>query len=163
MKCEICNENLAVIQLTQIIDGESIETNICESCASKNTNLNILGNFDLGNIFKILGNSEDFNEEKNEKHCSNCNINYSEIINRGKIGCPQCYIDFEKEFEELFKSMYGRDKHIGKTPSKFKNRLKEEIKIENLQRELDEAVKTENYEKAAVLRDEIRHLKNLKY
>ena len=161
MKCDKCNENIANIHLTQIVDGEVIETNICESCAVINPDLGLFINFDFGNIFKVLGEDIKNIDDLKERQCSNCNMTYSQIINSGKIGCPQCYVDFQDELKELFKSMYGRENHIGKIPSKSVERIKEDQLIENLEARLEKAIISEDFESAAIIRDEINRLNEL--
>ncbi len=60
-----------------------------------------------------------------EKYCPNCKTTLSSFYNTGMLGCPNCYIAFEKEIELALKKIQGRTFHAGKTPN-----------ISNIDREL---------------------------
>ena len=53
----------------------------------------------------------------------------------------------------------AKNRHNGKTPSRMPKEERKNVELTNLRRELDEAVKNEDYETAARLRDQIKSYK----
>jgi protein arginine kinase activator len=58
------------------------------------------------------------------------------------------------------KAMHKGTRHIGKVPSKAAHTVVISEKIKELTEELDKAVRTEKYEDAAQIRDQIRELES---
>ena len=75
-----------------------------------------------------------------------------------RLGCPDCYTAFTKKVSKVLKSMHRGVEHVGKVPERLKSRFAVADRIRVLEQELDEAVASENYEKAAKCRDEIREI-----
>ena len=60
----------------------------------------------------------------------------------------------------LLRKIHGSDKYIGKMPFKGEGVLEDQQNIRRLKNELNELVQTEEFEKAAVLRDRIKELED---
>jgi protein arginine kinase activator len=76
------------------------------------------------------------------------------------MGCPHDYLVFEKELQPLIKKAHdGASAHCGKIPSRMPQDSKRVIEIAQLQRQLDDALRSENYELAAKLRDKLAESK----
>ena len=58
------------------------------------------------------------------------------------------------------KRIHGNVSHIGRAPSKFKRQNDKKKVLADLKKQLEEAIKGEEYENAAVLRDKIRGIEN---
>lgn len=85
--------------------------------------------------------------------CPTCGHTLEDVLIIGKIGCGNCYEFYKKELLPLIeKCQFGATKHIGKKPKRISKSLKE------LETELKTAIEKEEYEKAAVLMDEIKKL-----
>lgn len=94
-------------------------------------------------------------DEASDIICSTCNTSFKEYKKTGKLGCSECYKAFEDELDPRIKSIYGFSEHVGKYP---KNKAKNNSSIERireLKEQLNTAIKNEEYEDAAKLRDEI--------
>lgn len=122
-----------------------------------------------------------FNEVKALK-CKNCGYTFDDIVNTGKLGCEDCYDVFEDKLDPIIKKIQGANRHVGRIGKilnesnqnkdsiknesiKKQDKLNEgskanfkEMEIENLQKELKDAIKEERYEDAAKIRDEIKKL-----
>lgn len=86
------------------------------------------------------------------KTCSVCGYTLQDISKTGRIGCAKCYDCFREELKKLLLNYHGSTQHIGKKP-------KGQIPVRTVQQmelELKEAIKKEDYELAAKLRDEIK-------
>jgi len=60
----------------------------------------------------------------------------------------------------LLKKIHGSSQHVGKIPQAKDMKTSINRQLEQLQRQLNEAIEKEEFEKAAELRDEIKELKS---
>jgi protein arginine kinase activator len=99
---------------------------------------------------------------KEQKICPGCGLSYKNIREKGKMGCGLCYQTFREYIIPLLERIHGKAHHSGKVPEKGKGQDERIKKIYDLRRKLEDAVRKEDYERAAELRDEIRELENRK-
>lgn len=161
MLCEICNQKNANVFIQKIENGKKIELKICDECAMKEGHLMNLTPTNMSSFFAELLNLESDMGQKKDivvKPCPSCNTSYKEFMETGLIGCAKCVDTFRPYLDPVLKKVHGSTEHIGKIPRSFGGDLIKKRKIENLRKELNEAVKLENYEKAASLRDKIREI-----
>ncbi|MFR4781985.1 MAG: UvrB/UvrC motif-containing protein [Pilosibacter sp.] len=94
-----------------------------------------------------------------------------------RFGCPDCYSVFGSSDHDNIRHLQGSEKHVGKRPAGYWSEMEEmngtgttgddpeyselskEEKIRLMETRLKDAVRREEYEEAAKLRDEIRALK----
>ena len=150
MKCDNCKEREAKIHFTSVINGVVEECHLCEICAVGIKN-NIYEHFPVHKLF------ESFNVDK---ICSNCGLSYDKFKSTGKLGCSNCYDAFGEELSYTIRGIHGHTKHIGKVLKRGSERFSDLDDIKILDEKLREAIKLEEYEKAAVLRDEINKIKD---
>ncbi|MFH1239066.1 MAG: UvrB/UvrC motif-containing protein, partial [bacterium] len=94
-------------------------------------------------------------------------VTYEDFRRNGKLGCSECYKCFKTELNTLFKKIHGSNTHLGKVPVLLANKPGRkskkvaimETQLKKLLFDLQEAVRSEEYEKAALLRDEIKDFK----
>lgn len=151
MNCEICGAGDGKIKYTQMINGEKIEFHICEACAKKK-GFQPSGGTEQGKIAE--GSMEELEREK----CPVCGWQLADIEKHGKLGCPQCYNTFRSYIDRLVGELHEGNKHKGKAPVFDKRKLALKMKIREVRRELETAIKKEEYQLAAELRDKIRSL-----
>jgi len=91
--------------------------------------------------------------------CPACGFTQAEFKKTGRLGCADCYRTFAEGLEGLLKSMHKGTRHVGKAPQAqhFSPDLEGQLKA--LQRSLEKAVADEDFEQAAVLRDQIKRLR----
>ncbi|HLD30036.1 MAG TPA: UvrB/UvrC motif-containing protein, partial [bacterium] len=94
-----------------------------------------------------------------DKQCSSCGRSWKKFEESGKLGCAACYETFRKELKTLIRRLHGAAQHKGKEPVTSARELNGEGKMRKLEQELKEAVEKEQYERAAVIRDQIRDLR----
>ncbi|PWM46813.1 MAG: hypothetical protein DBX47_01730 [Clostridiales bacterium] len=160
MLCENCKKNVATTYLKQTINGKTSEIFLCSECASK---IGLSQMPSLSNIFgldNMLPNFFERSTELSELRCPTCGILFSEISKNGKVGCADCYNTFSNRLMPALARMHGNKKHIGKTPLSFKGKKMSET--EKLKKQLEEAIATENFEKAAKIRDRIKEISEQK-
>jgi protein arginine kinase activator len=151
--CEECGARPANIHLTQIVENESQSFHLCEECA-RNRGINI--SIDEAAIKADSGSPA---APEPERECPTCRMKLSEFRNKGWLGCPDCYGAFEGEIEAILLQSHGSTDHKGKRYWRSSVDQKEKADVSQLRSELDSAIRNEEFERAAKLRDAIHHLK----
>lgn len=90
--------------------------------------------------------------------CPGCGFSRSKFQQTGRLGCSQCYLTFSDEILSRLGPMHRGLRHFGKHPEGFEGDAFSERLLKECKERLEEAVKAENYEEAARIRDEIRQL-----
>ncbi len=158
MLCQNCKRNDARVHVKRIINGESAEINLCSSCAAA---LGVADTFTgAGSLGDMLGSfftpSDTVSVSNRVLRCETCGFSFEDIARTGRPGCPECYRVFSRKLAPTIVKLHGRAVYRGKQPSGEKTESKPAQRAEELKKKLDEAIAQENYELAAVLRDEIR-------
>lgn len=166
MKCDQCN-NPATIHEVTIRDGQRVEKHLCESCAA---NLGVGGPIPVTELISkyVLAQTATNVEQRHREGsaCPTCGTSFVEFRKTGLLGCADCYRVFEAKLSPLLERAHeGASHHVGKVPRRGvakpdEPNLAEERarRVALLRRQLDESVKAEQYERAAMLRDELRRL-----
>ena len=97
--------------------------------------------------------------QEDGKACPNCKYTLTQFKKTGRMGCPVCYTTFKDVLESALKNMHKGTRHIGKAPAGIKERLDLSQKLEEFEESLREAIALENFEDAAILRDQIKDLR----
>ncbi len=165
MLCDNCKRNEANIKFTEIINNKAIEMNLCEECArAKGMHLPFeQGHFSLADLLSGLSSLGELPLTRQKGHaCLQCGSTYEDFKNTGHLGCGRCYETFQKELTPLLKRLHGYAHHVGKVSPETSEKRRKEETIEKLRKELEEAVKKEEYERAAVIRDQIKEIEKEK-
>ena len=158
MLCENCKKNTATTHLKQTINGKKDEIFLCSECASKMGLMDFSPSFGFGEmLLNLVGQPTIKNNSITGKTCSFCGLTENDVYKNGKVGCEKCYEIFEGRLTPLINKIHGSKRHVGKRPLS-KGFKKKEITIEDLKKQLDEAIKAENFEQAAILRDKIKEM-----
>lgn len=160
MKCDVCKETEATVHLTQIISGAMHKIDLCEACAKAKGVSDPTG-FSLADLLLGLGQTENPSSSttsSTEMRCAGCGMTQSDFKKSGRLGCARCYETFGEALAPLLKSMHKGEQHIGKSPPGHSENLAVAERLKLLRRDLEHAVKSENFEVAAELRDRIKNL-----
>jgi len=160
MLCDICKTNVAKVHLTQIVEGETKKVDLCESCA-KEKGVDDPTGFSLADLLLGLGAADEMEQAtpKSGLKCPGCGFSQADFKKSGRLGCPDCYATFSEGIESLLKSMHKGTRHMGKVPQSLRLSRDLEDRLRVLQEKLDHAIAEEDYETAAVVRDEIKETK----
>ncbi|MBQ3928652.1 MAG: UvrB/UvrC motif-containing protein [Clostridia bacterium] len=158
MLCQSCEKRQATTHIKTILNGELKEYNLCPECAQKLGYGSFFGNvgFDLNKLFGSFMDS--FAAEKNTKRCRCCGSSFEDIAKSGKVGCAECYETFYEELQPSIQRIHGRTIHTGKLAHSAGTEVKIRNEIARYKSELQEAVKNQEFERAAELRDQIKEL-----
>jgi len=168
MQCDICGKTEATVHLTEIVDGEMTKMHLCEDCAKKK-GTEMEEHFGLGDLLAGLADLDIKFQPQVEPtvKCRNCGLTYADFKKIGRLGCGECYSTFEGLLSPLIKRIHGSTQHSGKMPTKAPTKspkvaVKAPSKLQELRAKLQRAVKLEEFEEAAKLRDKIRRLETKK-
>ncbi len=172
MKCDKCGSPNVVTKI--VIQGEknAEELNLCPNCLKTFVNDHpeikqgpmgrSLNDFLLGTL-NLLNSGISLNNEKNSdsitalKHCPVCSTTSVKIQKEGMAGCPNCYSFFKIEINDFIYKNVG----IAQAVTEPEIRTDEQI-VSDLNKKLADALKTENYEMAAEIRDKIKSVRKIK-
>jgi protein arginine kinase activator len=161
MQCDNCGANEAIMHFTQIVNNEVSTFHLCEVCAAEKGLEPGLGagDFPLADLLAQMGGTRDSAAEDTPGQCGYCNLRLENFKKTGRLGCSHCYVAFESHLRGLLRRLHGGTQHVGKIylppdPTEAERRER----LEGLKRRLDRAVVSEDFERAALLRDQIRTL-----
>lgn len=161
--CSICKEKPATVFLSKISsENKKQDLNLCDACAkAKGVDTDPTG-FLVADADIMLGLGASLEIEQAaagaELKCPRCGFTQADFKKSGRLGCPECYVAFAEGLAGLLKSMHKGTRHVGKAPEALRMTRENADRLKLLQAKLAKAIKDENYEQAAQLRDEIKQL-----
>lgn len=158
MLCQNCQQKAAKVHLTQIIKNTKVDIYLCEQCANEISPTELLSPFGFNDFISGLFGAQVKQEAPVKLKCSNCGMEYQEFTKTSRVGCAQCYKAFELKLDPIIKRLHGNAEHHGKIPVRVSSNISVPNEIEKLKDRLNDAVKKEEYEEAAKIRDRIRSL-----
>lgn len=163
MLCEVCKENDVAITLTEIDGGGVRQVRLCERCAAERgvqgavaSPKPVLESF-LQNAQQQLAASQD-----DVGRCSFCASTLRDFRQSGRLGCPYCYTAFESSLRELLRKVHGSARHTGRLYNSGAHATSAVAQVaptaDRLRERLERAIRNEEFELAASLRDQLRAL-----
>lgn len=167
MLCQSCGKKTATTHIKTIVNGKLTQYHLCADCAKMKGYGNIFQDwsFSFGNMLGgLLGTTI---QEEEILRCEKCGASFEEISKTGKIGCAHCYETFRRKLAPVIQRIHGTTQHKGKVPGGSALRIADlnnkimpvrEAPVEEKRRLLKKAVEAQDFETAAVLRDEIKEM-----
>ena len=170
MKCEHCQAKEASFFYQETVNGKSRSVRLCAECAAKlqqggklfaDSESTHIPSFAqpmedlLGGLF---GFSPAPAAKESKTACPDCGATWAQLLKSGKAVCPRCYETFGTELQPTLRQLHGNVTHTGRAPAGRRAKRERRERLDALRREMTEAITAENFERAAVLRDEIRAL-----
>ena len=160
MLCDSCGKNEANFHYTKIINGKVEEEHLCKECAFVNYDFDLDKLFSMDKFFTgLMDNKPEIKEDEKGLKCENCGLTYSQFRERGEFGCASCYSSFKEKVEPLIRSLHGYNTHRGKIPKSSDKKIFLKREEKDLNADLEDAIKREEFEKAAVVRDKLRDIR----
>ena len=167
MKCESCQQNDARVHIIDLADPEpgqpgpagavQRQRHLCEGCARESKlQLPQVKKQPL-DIWKLLQNAGQKQRRETQLACPDCGMTLAEFREKGRLGCPRDYQIFAAHLEPLLERIHNAKQHQGRlargiTPAAPPRGPSQK----ELEERLARAIKAEDYELAARLRDQIR-------
>lgn len=158
MICENCGKREATSRYKSVYNGLITTKYLCEECAKAAR----IGSSFGGGISDILSSIfGDLTESKNrweDFRCDNCKTSLSEIVQSGRVGCPACYKKFYNELLPYIKRLHGSVNYVGSIPNNAPLVIRQENRLAVLKETMQQLVAKEDFENAALVRDEIKKI-----
>src|SRR5882672_3086790 len=161
MLCDICKQNVATVHLTQMVEGKTKKVDLCEAC-SKEKGVDDPTGFSLADLLLGLGAAQEMAQATAggpELKCPSCGFTQADFKKSGRFGCAECYSTFAEGLEGLLKSMHKGTRHVGKVPRALRDSREVSEALKGLQTRLEKAIDEEDFEQAAIVRDEIKQMR----
>jgi len=160
MLCDFCHEREAVFFIEQVSANSRRKINICMECAVKRGISPDPKSIEqsVGTLFAELTNGAKTQNADENRLCPVCGQSLGKIRRTGRLGCPECYAIFKTEIGSLMEQKNIHGPYTGSMPRRlasFRSVLTDRV---DLQAKLEDSIRKEDYEKAAVYRDYLRAL-----
>ena len=163
--CEECGVNEACYTISVMMGGQVTQRHLCADCMAR-MNMSIA----TGNVKHLLsaimsaitGTVAEPAEEtpREDVVCARCQTTLSQFTKSGRLGCPACYRAFREQLTPMLQQIHGRVEHAGRKPLDDEAAQRRRDVYDRLTRQLEQAVAVEDFETAAILRDQLKHLSN---
>lgn len=162
--CEDCGIHPATVRVS-IVFGEEQKTRLlCVQCMTKLRHVApLLHSFAREEFLKQIADrtqaaAPEENREDNAPYaalsCPSCHTTYADFRKERRLGCADCYDVFRMPLEELL-AKSGPIHHVGRTPREPSGALSRRLAQASLRKRLAQAIASEDYEEAALLRDQL--------
>ena len=166
--CEECGVNEACYTISVMMGGQITQRHLCADCMAK-MNMNLAaGNVKhllsaimsaiSGSVEEAAASAAEEAEETAPIVCERCGTSLKQFTKSGKLGCPNCYQAFREQLTPMLQQIHGRVQHAGRKPLDDEGAQRRRAVYDRLTRQLEQAVAVEDFETAAILRDQLRHL-----
>lgn len=96
--------------------------------------------------------------------CPTCGLRYGDFKKQGRFGCGNCYRTFRHDLEAIMRKIHGASLHRGQSPVFSMSDSDQNVPIpvkeeERLEQELKKAIDTEDFERAAEIRDKLKTIR----
>jgi len=167
MLCQKCHKKRATIRYAEVVDGLVTEQFWCRDCMALQRNAS--EGFELAEVPTARPSKASIHKAvsrvvRAQRTCPECETRLQTVLESRQMGCPACYEAFADEVPGLAAKIHEAHflleapLHVGKAAHQTdaRNQLRTDLKAKRTL--LRSVLKSENYEAAAQLRDEIRKL-----
>ena len=152
-------ENPARVHLTQVVDDKTHSEFLCRTCAEKKGIGGVAAQAgQVADLMTQLVGADTERESGEPDPCTFCGLTFNGFRRTGRLGCPSCYTSFDSCIRRLLSRIHGSARHVGKVYVPPDVQTHGDERLEDLRRRLGRAVDSEDFERAAVLRDRIRDI-----
>ena len=149
------------MHLTQVVDNKMSTQHLCKACAEeKGINAVPAEGSQVANLMaQLVEGGAQREPSGSPEPCTFCGLTFDGFRETGRLGCPHCYTSFESGMRRLLGRIHGATQHVGKVylpPDPDATHA--DRRLDDLRRRLRRAVDAEDFERAAVLRDQIREI-----
>ena len=165
MLCQNCGRNESTTHIKTNVNGKREEMHLCSECARE---LGVMDEFKIPSVADMFGDSflgnflgagaAAMNSLVGVERCHSCGSSFNDIVKSGRIGCADCYDMFSDKLEPSIRKIHGRAVYTGKIPESAGKGAQNERRLRELKSQMDDAVRQQDFERAAFIRDEIKDI-----
>lgn len=164
MLCQVCSNAEATRRITDIIDGDKKTLALCEDCAGNREDIidpdlikAASSQLKPALSAKVVA-THQIVVPSHQSSCPQCGMTWQEFSSTRRLGCPHDYEVFGDEVDRLLYKIHGSVQHAGRPSERIAGRLRRRRQRESLRKDLDAAIRAEDYERAAMLRDRLQSM-----
>lgn len=176
MQCQICQERPATIHVTEVREDPDVTSanhlkhhvehqHLCSACAGQlelpfvaPTKKSLTNPKHMAEIWKVIQATAQKQYTQAAITCPECGMSLSEFRAKGRLGCARCYEVFSSQIGPLLERIHNATSHSGRLPGQDVGARDRTRQLDELKRQLGQAVEAEDYESAAALRDQLREI-----
>ena len=153
-QCDGCGKPAGSIKVYQTKGTEYSELWLCAQCAER---LGVEEEFPAfaPTVSELLGSVV---SGSGTRQCPSCGTRFRTIRQTGRAGCAECYRVFRSQIQDLLVQSGHTESHVGRYPARIGSYKRLLLDRESIREELDRAVRAEEYETAAGIRDRMKAL-----
>jgi protein arginine kinase activator len=155
-RCELCGKSPAEIRLVEIVEGRKSSQLLCRPCAEGKGIVDEPE--EETSVEELLSVVSKRQADTQPAACGNCGLTWEAFQQDAALGCSACYEAFATHLRPLLRRMHRHERHAGKLSHAQAAQPAAPRALRELRADLSEAVRVEDYELAAELRDRIRAL-----
>jgi protein arginine kinase activator len=153
--CDLCGKSEATLPVQRVDkDGKRTDLVVCAECAVRHGFAAGEAKPAPGEVLSELKGR--VAEEDSRLACPRCGLSWADFKRGGRLGCSDCYAVFHDRLEPVVRRIHGAAQHVGRTPSGGRKHAQAKMNVQKLREALASAIKQEDYEQAAGLRDRLR-------
>jgi protein arginine kinase activator len=163
--CDECGACPAGISVCMTVNGTHLEVNLCHDCAQRRAQEGgiafgvALGHHLNEGAGKEQGGHPLFDTTEYSSVCPSCGLTAQEFGQKELLGCDVCYVAHGALLRTVLETVQGIDYDPESSDPTTAHRLTQAKRVRELAEELEEAVRLEEYLKAAELRDRLQELR----
>ncbi|MBC6316027.1 UvrB/UvrC motif-containing protein [Listeria grandensis] len=160
MICQSCGENEANIEIRHEFNGQTFSVFLCKGCAEAQSMAYMEEQVTENNIDFLSLLQKTPENDIALLECEYCGMSLQAVMESSKLGCEHCYECFDGKLMQMIeRAQNGNKGHVGKVPLAERGVLAGKEQLRVLQDRITLLVAEEAFEDAAVVRDQIRALK----
>lgn len=158
MKCDRCNKAAVVHEVT-VKNGVKSEIHLCEDHASQ-AGVALPVTQPINQLLTQFVATKSSRAARGIRAvCPTCRLSFRQFRQSGTLGCPDCYEAFDRHLTPVIERAQNEAvNHSGKVPRRAGGSIDRQLLIQQLVKDLDEAIAAEQYERAAELRDRLANV-----
>ena len=171
MLCEKCKKKKATVFYNENLGGKTRSCSLCADCAETMRRTGELEDVRIPSASSAFGCSESAmfgnlcgitvpHNIAAVRTCPVCSSTLAGIAESGSVGCAACYKTFLDEISGSLHALPESTPYPGRTPRHYRLRREREARAALLREQMKQAVLAEDFETAALLRDQIHTLRS---
>jgi protein arginine kinase activator len=157
MRCDTCGTEDAVVHLTRVVDDAMTQVHLCERCAAAQ-GIETAATAPAHPLAGFLQSAQRSTQARDAARCAFCGTSQTDFRASGRLGCAHCYAAFTESLRDLLRRVHGNAQHVGRRYASPDPADPPQRSAESLREALSAAVAREEFELAALLRDQLRGL-----
>ncbi len=165
--CDLCKKEEAIFHFQENSSSGKRKINLCMNCAiKKGFNFSMFQFQDI--LIDFLLNI--FSPDQNSGYslgniafeadiCPSCGKSFHSIVETGEVGCAICYNVYNGYVSNFIYARNNSLNYLGKYPVRYREISIHREKLLELKNELNESILTQDFMKAAKVRDKIKEIK----